>query len=114
MTERLKRYFGRWKAYEDVRTDFDEPLDFPDDENILFAWYDREDYDGSAVVIYREGDQLFEVGASHCSCFGLEGQWSRLGEVTPESLAMRPEWDDYRADNEARGAWQALIRELNK
>lgn len=44
---------------------------------ILFAGYEYEDYSGSADVIYfgRDG-KLYHVSGSHCSCYGLEDQWS--------------------------------------
>ncbi len=43
--------------------------------NILFASYGCECYEGDAFVLFEEGNQLYEVNGSHCSCFGLEGQW---------------------------------------
>jgi hypothetical protein len=41
-------------------------------------------------VIYEKDGQLYEVHGGHCSCYGLEGQWSPeetskeylLGEIT--------------------------------
>lgn len=44
-------------------------------EEVLWADYTYEDYSGYALVIYRQGDKVFEVAGSHCSCYGLEGQW---------------------------------------
>lgn len=45
---------------------------------ILFAEYSYEDYSGRAYVLGydKEADQFFENHGSHCSCYGLEGQWS--------------------------------------
>ena len=45
---------------------------------ILFAYYTYEGYSGDAWVLgYNKIiDELFEVNGSHCSCYGLEGQWS--------------------------------------
>lgn len=42
---------------------------------ILVASYTYEDYSGSAYVLFRQDGKLFEVHGSHCSCYGLEGQW---------------------------------------
>jgi hypothetical protein len=42
---------------------------------ILFAWYGGGDYDGSAFVLFSRDGELYEVNGSHCSCYGLEGQW---------------------------------------
>lgn len=43
---------------------------------ILLASYANECYSGSAFVLFRRDGSLFEVNGSHCSCYGLEGQWS--------------------------------------
>lgn len=59
---------------EDIGRQFDVVLN--DSVNILFAEYSSGNYEGSATVIYEENGQLFEVHGSHCSCYGLEGQFS--------------------------------------
>lgn len=43
--------------------------------NILFASYDIDGYEGDAFVIFEQDNELYEVNAGHCSCYGLEGQW---------------------------------------
>lgn len=65
---------------EEVRVAFD----------CLFARYDLDGYDGSALVILRSkaDGSLFEVNGSHCSCNGLEGQWELEG-TTFEALRVR-------------------------
>lgn len=62
---------------ESVRKEF-EVLD---DENwvktnILFAFYDYEDYSGDAFILFEKEGNLYEINAGHCSCFGLEDQWT--------------------------------------
>jgi hypothetical protein len=52
---------------------------------LLFSKYDVGCYEGSAVVIFRLNGVLYENHASHCSCFGLEGQWEPE-ETTVEAL----------------------------
>ncbi|MCX6096816.1 MAG: hypothetical protein NT125_08960, partial [Candidatus Bipolaricaulota bacterium] len=47
-----------------------------------------EDYWGSAFVLLARDGRLYEVNGSHCSCFGLEGQWA-LEETVLEELANR-------------------------
>jgi hypothetical protein len=42
---------------------------------ILFASYTYENYSGSAFVLFAKDGKLYEVNGSHCSCYGLEGQW---------------------------------------
>lgn len=66
-------YFGDFNNREDVERDFDVKLE--NDINILFAFYNIGDYCGDATVIFERAEKLFIVYGSHCSCFGLEGQW---------------------------------------
>lgn len=42
---------------------------------ILLASYTYRDYEGDAFVLFAKDGKLFEVNGSHCSCYGLEGQW---------------------------------------
>jgi hypothetical protein len=54
---------------------------------ILYARYSYEDCYG--YVLYQDPDgELWEVEGSHCSCNGLEGQWSPT-KVTVEYLLER-------------------------
>lgn len=41
-------------------------------------------------VVFRKEDKLYEVHGSHCSCYGLEGQWSPE-ETSFEALLDRLE-----------------------
>jgi len=45
------------------------------DCDVLLACYTYESYDGSAFVLFKKDDTLYEVVGGHCSCYGLEGQW---------------------------------------
>ncbi len=42
---------------------------------VLVASYTYDDYSGSAYVLFERDGKLYEVHGSHCSCYGLEGQW---------------------------------------
>lgn len=53
------------------------------DEKILFATYFRESYEGSSWVLFEKDGKLFEISASHCSCYGLEQQWN------PEEVSLK-------------------------
>ena len=46
-----------------------------DDCHILFASYELGDYCGQAFVLFVQNARLYEINASHCSCYGLEDQW---------------------------------------
>jgi hypothetical protein len=56
--------------------------------NILFASYGTDNYSGDAFVLFEQNGKIFEANGSHCSCYGLEGQWSPE-ETTLEALAHR-------------------------
>lgn len=61
---------------ESVFSEFDVPEKAREGVEILWAQYDIGNWEGSAHVIYRENDQLYEVNASHCSCYGLEDMFA--------------------------------------
>jgi hypothetical protein len=46
-----------------------------DNINVLFAAYGTDNYSGDAFVLFEQDGKLYEVNGSHCSCYGLEGQW---------------------------------------
>jgi hypothetical protein len=56
--------------------------------NVLLASYCYENYSGDAFVLFERGGKLFEVHGAHCSCYGLEYQWSPE-ETTIEALRHR-------------------------
>lgn len=81
-----------WKDAErnDVLRDFlrygdkdhEEEFEIFDGVDILFASYGYQNYQGDAFVLFEQEGNLFEVNGSHCSCYGLEGQW----DPTPVSV----------------------------
>lgn len=119
------RYFDNWKSYEEMVTDFLDYSDrdkpearsaFPPDAAILFAQYGNGSYDGSCYVVYEQEGKLYTVEGSHCSCYGLEGQWSPM-ESSWAALAMGGrEFDgyggklgSYDCSAEAHAAYWALV-----
>jgi len=94
-----QKIFGRWSSYNDMIGDFHDypgrddrdrpPLDRqPTEEELLFASYGGGSYEGDAFVLFRKDGKLFEVNGSHCSCYGLEGQWGPE-ETSIEALASK-------------------------
>jgi hypothetical protein len=76
-------FLGIFKNEEEVKDNFSvNNKDFKG-VKILFAQYYYEDYSGSAFVLFKKGHKYYEVNGSHCSCFGLEGQWE------PEEVLMK-------------------------
>ena len=65
-------FYGLFTNEEDVCKEFQ--IDSVDGV-ILFAVYEYEDYSGSAEVVFVRDGRFFHVSGSHCSCYGLEGQW---------------------------------------
>jgi len=98
----MTKYFGYFKSRDEVAVEFKEIIgprygknenltpnaDFPTDRQILFASYGGRSYEGDAWVIFTKDRKLYEVNGSHCSCFGLEGQW-KPEETSWEAIAMR-------------------------
>jgi hypothetical protein len=76
-------YEGAFTDWDDIRIQFEMKDPFPEPEEVLYAMYDNEGYDGYAHVIYRNGNMIYSVTGSHCSCYGLEDQWDPE-EYTPE------------------------------
>lgn len=60
----------------------------PKNLKILYADYTYEDYTGDAYVLgyNKEKKKWFEVHGSHCSCYGLEGQWEEEYYETKKQL----------------------------
>lgn len=71
-----------------VLKEFDAPPDSLDGATLLYASYFRENYEGSAFVLFIKDGELWEVNGNHCSCYGLEQQWNPE-ETSPAALAMR-------------------------
>lgn len=86
------------------------------DAEILFAAYGGRFYEGCAFVLFRKNNKLFEVNASHCSCFGLEGTWEPE-ETTLVALNLRKEKGTILPDEEfepdAIKRLDELLQELN-
>lgn len=81
-------YFGDWDCQEDMLRDFQINKDEIKGYKVFYAWYEYADYSGSAFVLLKKGRKLYEVNGSHCSCYGLENQWS-LEETNVEALLKR-------------------------
>ncbi|KXZ22384.1 hypothetical protein P4T89_12790 [Bacillus nakamurai] len=76
-------FLNDWSNKEEVLSDFDgEQWNYCSDKkvdrdvNILFASYGHANYSGNAWVLFEKDGELYEVNGSHCSCYGLEGQYS--------------------------------------
>jgi hypothetical protein len=94
--ECFKHFVGdSWSNENDVAKDFadNSVLDF----NIFIAAYYQGSYEGSAYVLAGKDGILYEVEASHCSCYGLEESWKPT-VVTVEYLKNRLEKGRFDGD----------------
>ncbi len=68
-------YLEDWhgSTWADIQSAF--RMEEREPEEVLIARYTCDGYDGNATVLYRNGADYHYVRGSHCSCFGLEGQW---------------------------------------
>lgn len=69
-------FSGEFKNEEDVITEFRIKKEDLKGYKILFAQYNYIMYEGEAFVLLAKKGKIYEVNGSHCSCYGLEGQWS--------------------------------------
>ncbi len=109
-----EKYFGRWDNHGEMQADFSkkDDTDFPTDDEIVFAAYGGDYYDGYAIVIFERGGRVYEVEAYHCSCDGLGGSWEPE-ETSWKALAMRvfSVGDDFESDT--INAYNALMSSRN-
>jgi len=104
----MSAYLQEFKSREDIATEY--ACEIPAEAEILLAYYGYGSYCGASFVIYRLDGKLYEVNGSHCSCNGLEGQWSPE-ETSVAALKMR---DFYTEDGgaEADAGLKALVERL--
>lgn len=102
-----ERYFGRFANLSEVREAFEPRQDdnFPSDEEVLFASYDGGSHEGYALVVWQRDGKLYEVNASHCSCYGLDGKWDPE-ETSLDALRIR---DPYGLGADASRAFDQLV-----
>lgn len=98
-------------GYHDA--DWQAPDSFPTEDEILFASYGGAAYEGDAIVLFEREGKLFEVHGGHCSCYGLEGQWTPE-ETSWAAINLRPRNDRYSSpmcdhDEDAARAFWALV-----
>ena len=94
------QYHDEFNDWESVRRGFSEYgiwgkeiiSEVPEEEPYgVFAVYSCECYDGSALVITYDPDTevpFSVVEGGHCSCYGLEDQWSPTLHSKEELLKM--------------------------
>lgn len=108
----MEQYFGNWENREQMLESFEANASELKDAIVIAAAYDTGNYEGDAFVVYRKEGKLYEVHGSHCSCNGLEGQWSPE-ETTYEALVDRLEkTEKYEIEKFGEEFYNALKRGL--
>lgn len=64
---------------------------------------------GEAFVLFVEDNRLYEVHGSHCSCYGLEGQWEPE-ETLLEALQHRIQYGNL--NNQLAGYGQEVLDQI--
>lgn len=85
----MGKYAGVWQDHATMQNDTSYGEALPKPEEIVYAVYNQEYYEGYATIVFTRDGKLWENNDSHCSCYGLE-TWSPE-ETTPEALRLRPE-----------------------
>lgn len=70
------KYEEGFACNEDICREFQIDENELHDAVVYAAVYRYGNYEGNAVVIFEKDGQLYSVHGGHCSCYGLEGQWS--------------------------------------
>ena len=83
-------YKGAWSNLDDLVREFGVTKEQLKGYKVIVALYEQGDYDGTAFVLLRKGRKYYEVNASHCSCYGLEGQLD-FEETSEKALRHRYE-----------------------
>lgn len=104
----MSEYLTEFQNREDIIAQFGADEDALEGATIHLAWYGYGSYCGSALVVYEKNGKLYEVNGSHCSCYGLEGQWEPE-ETSWEALTKRTIYDEYDGAQEAMTKLQALV-----
>lgn len=82
-----------------------EPV-FPEHLHIFHSYYEYKDYSGYGFVwgYNSETNEFFYNSGSHCSCYGLEGQWGEEPYSFDDMLAAVER--DYEAASSEDAYWR--------
>lgn len=106
-------YTGNFENWAGVMAAFEVKPALPEPEQVYGASYDIDGYEGSADVVYRHGDRVFWNHGSHCSCYGLEGQWDPEEYDIATALAAFRRVPNYALTDPLRNAIAGLAPLVN-
>jgi hypothetical protein len=96
----MAKYYDEWTSYDEMAMDYGKNA--PTADEVIYAGYSYQDYNGSAIIVFARDGKLYENNDGHCSCNGL-GDWLPE-ETSVEALLMRDYWPGL---HEAVTAWKA-------
>jgi len=109
----MKTFNDLFKSNKDIEERFrlDPGYLKKNDLITIYAQYNYEDYSGGAFLLFwhKKSNRIFEVNGSHCSCYGLEGQFT-LEPTKLRSVVMRESSGRYNYKDIAKFASIRLLR----
>ena len=108
-----------WKDYLKYWVDDDEAVVDPQPDIVILAEYFYGRYDGDAWFVYIKDGIVYEGHGSHCSCYGLEGQFEpeEVGTIEQAILIMErrfPKHKAYSLQDECVEYVVNQLKEVNK
>lgn len=77
-----------FKGFNDIADMFSAFQATQSGEDIIYCQNEGGMYEEWCWIVFEKDGKLYEVNASHCSCYGYEGQWEpELTDI--ESLRLR-------------------------
>lgn len=73
----MNKYCG-FEDLKDIKEKFESDCDNVKEDEILFASYGESCWNGDAIILIQRDGKLYTVEGSHCSCYGLGGQWEMI------------------------------------
>jgi hypothetical protein len=110
-------FLNNWNNLEEMKSDFWPSYDGHkyagelEGANVLLASYGTPSYEGYAFVLFERDGKLYEVDGSHCSCYGLEGQWEPE-ETNVEALLHRLDKGELGASSYDENPFAAELRKV--
>lgn len=81
----MQVYRNGFDNWSDVQNAY-QTSDTEEGKVVLFADYEQGNYEGWSTVVWSDHRGYWLVEGSHCSCYGLEGQWNP--EETPLDVLL--------------------------
>lgn len=98
-------YLEDFSSWEEVISAY-QLSDHKTEPKYVLASYSVGGYEGSSIVIFGDSiDNLSFVHGSHCSCYGLEGQWDPEDTPLKSLIHMASEGEMYGIDKVQAMAW---------